>query len=119
MSLVNFLKFSEDSGAIISDEEYWNVFFRKRMHGDNLHSLLEPRYRWRNSVFRWFMVESDILRYTGRLLRTHGNRIERLIEGKGISCDSESERYSTNGFRCFAGRNPGPDRSEIELLLWI
>lgn len=40
MSLVNFLKFSTDSGAIISDEEYWNVFFRKRMHGDNLHSLL-------------------------------------------------------------------------------
>lgn len=42
MSLVNFLKFSADSGAIISDEEYWNVFFRKRMHGDNLHSLLSP-----------------------------------------------------------------------------
>ncbi|MGB3974972.1 MAG: hypothetical protein WBM02_07625 [bacterium] len=42
MSLVNFLKFSADSGAIISDEEYWNVFFRKRMHGDNLHSLLNP-----------------------------------------------------------------------------
>jgi hypothetical protein len=40
MSLVNFLKFSTDSGAIISDEEYWNVFFRKRMHGDNLHRLL-------------------------------------------------------------------------------
>ncbi|HPQ40982.1 MAG TPA: hypothetical protein PLV45_11475 [bacterium] len=40
MALVNFLKFSADSGAIISDEEYWNVFFRKRMHGDNLHSLL-------------------------------------------------------------------------------
>jgi hypothetical protein len=42
MSLVNFLKFSNDSGAIISDEEYWNVFFRKRMHGDNLHGLLSP-----------------------------------------------------------------------------
>lgn len=42
MALVNFLRFSADSGAIISDEEYWNVFFRKRMHGDNLHSLLTP-----------------------------------------------------------------------------
>ncbi len=41
MALVNFLKFSADSGAIISDEEYWNVFFRKRMHGDNLHTLLD------------------------------------------------------------------------------
>ncbi|MBN1296997.1 hypothetical protein JXA80_09465, partial [bacterium] len=40
MALVNFLKFSPDSGAIISDEEYWNVFFRKRMHGDNLHALI-------------------------------------------------------------------------------
>lgn len=42
MALVNFLKFSNGSGAIISDEEYWNVFFRKRMHGDNLHQLLSP-----------------------------------------------------------------------------
>lgn len=42
MSLVNFLRFNADSGAIISDEEYWNVFFRKRMHGDNLHNLLSP-----------------------------------------------------------------------------
>ena len=42
MALINFLKFSTDRGAIISDEEYWNVFFRKRMHGDNLHSLLDP-----------------------------------------------------------------------------
>jgi len=42
MALVNFLKFSPDSGAIISDEEFWNVFFRKRMHGNTLHNLLTP-----------------------------------------------------------------------------
>ncbi len=42
MALVNFLKFSPDTGAIISDEEFWNIYFRKRMHGDNLHVLLEP-----------------------------------------------------------------------------
>ncbi len=40
MSLVNFLRFSERTGAIISDEEYWNIRFRRRMYGDNLHSLL-------------------------------------------------------------------------------
>jgi hypothetical protein len=42
MALVNFLKFSSDKGAIIADEEFWNVYFRKRMHGDNLHALLDP-----------------------------------------------------------------------------
>ncbi len=42
MALVNFLRFSADCGAIVSDEEYWNVFFRKRMHGDTLHNLLIP-----------------------------------------------------------------------------
>lgn len=40
MALINFLKFDSDRGAIITDEEYWNVHFRKRMHGDNLHPLL-------------------------------------------------------------------------------
>ncbi len=42
MALVNFLRFDSNRGAIISDEEYWNVHFRKRMHGDNLHPLLTP-----------------------------------------------------------------------------
>lgn len=42
MALVNFLKFSTDAGAIVADEEYWNIFFRKRMHGDNLYLLVAP-----------------------------------------------------------------------------
>ncbi len=43
MALINFLKFSSDCGAVISDEEFWNVYFRKRMHGDNLYSLLDEK----------------------------------------------------------------------------
>ena len=41
MSLVNFLKFSDTMGAIISDEEFWTPRFRRRLHTDNLHSLLD------------------------------------------------------------------------------
>jgi len=40
MSLVNFLRFRRDIGAVISDEEYWDIRFRRRMYGDNLHNLL-------------------------------------------------------------------------------
>ena len=42
MALVNLLRFSPRSGGIVADEEMWNVFFRRRHHGDNLHSLLTP-----------------------------------------------------------------------------
>ncbi|MBN2384804.1 hypothetical protein JXQ70_18155 [bacterium] len=41
MSLVNFLRFSDTMGAIISDEEFWTPRFRRRLHTDNLHSLLD------------------------------------------------------------------------------
>lgn len=43
MALVNVLQFSPDTGAIISDEEFWNVHFRKRLYADNLASLLDDR----------------------------------------------------------------------------
>ena len=42
MALVNLLRFSPRSGGIVADEEMWNIFFRRRHHGDNLHSLLTP-----------------------------------------------------------------------------
>jgi hypothetical protein len=42
MALVNLLRFSPRSGGIVADEEMWNVFFRRRQHLDNLHSLLTP-----------------------------------------------------------------------------
>ncbi|MCU0723406.1 MAG: hypothetical protein MUC63_07305 [Planctomycetes bacterium] len=42
MALVNLLRFSPRSGGIVADEEMWNVFFRRRLHLDNLHSLLSP-----------------------------------------------------------------------------
>jgi hypothetical protein len=41
MALVNLLRFDENMGAIISDEEWWNIQFRKRTYCDNLHSLLD------------------------------------------------------------------------------
>jgi len=41
MALINFLKFSDTSGAIIADEEVWTTRFRRRLHTDNLHSLLD------------------------------------------------------------------------------
>jgi hypothetical protein len=41
MGLVNLLRFDQDSGAAVSDEEYWNIFFRQKHFCDNLHPLLE------------------------------------------------------------------------------
>jgi hypothetical protein len=40
MALINLLRFSNDAGCIVADEEFWNVFFRRRQHMDNLHALL-------------------------------------------------------------------------------
>ncbi|MHC5038284.1 MAG: hypothetical protein ACYTHM_13295 [Planctomycetota bacterium] len=40
MALVNLLRFSPHAGGIVADEEFWNIFFRRRQHGDNLHGLL-------------------------------------------------------------------------------
>ncbi len=40
MALVNLLRFSKTSGGIVADEGFWNIFFRRRNHGDNLHRLL-------------------------------------------------------------------------------
>jgi hypothetical protein len=40
MAMVNLLRFSPTSGGIVADEGFWNVFFRRRNHGDNLHRLL-------------------------------------------------------------------------------
>ncbi|MHC4598152.1 MAG: hypothetical protein ACYS47_04020 [Planctomycetota bacterium] len=42
MAMVNLLRFSRTSGGIVADEGFWNVFFRRREHGDNLHNLLTP-----------------------------------------------------------------------------
>lgn len=85
MALVNFLKFSTDSGAIISDEEYWNVFFRKRMHGDNLHPLLSAEQAQKlgmqvvyggvgyPSVHREVVVDTR-------------SAVERLMKDQGVDC---------------------------------
>ncbi|MFC1852159.1 hypothetical protein ACFL27_18345 [candidate division CSSED10-310 bacterium] len=43
MALVNFLKFSKTMGAIIADEEFWTPRFRRRLHIDNLHPLLDEQ----------------------------------------------------------------------------
>lgn len=40
MGLVNLLRFDEDRGAAVSDEEYWNVYFRRKHFCDNLHALV-------------------------------------------------------------------------------
>lgn len=45
MALINFLRFNHQSGAIITDEEFWTPRFRKRLHIDNLHSLLDDETR--------------------------------------------------------------------------
>lgn len=45
MALINFLRFNHQSGAIITDEEFWTPRFRKRLHIDNLHSLLDDDTR--------------------------------------------------------------------------
>jgi hypothetical protein len=42
MAMVNALRFNQHCGAIISDAEYWNIRFRRRLYLDNLHALLEP-----------------------------------------------------------------------------
>lgn len=41
MSLVNVLRFNEHCGGLISDEEFWNIRFRRRLYCDNLHSLVD------------------------------------------------------------------------------
>jgi hypothetical protein len=41
MALVNMLRFNADCGACVSDEEFWNIYFRRRKYCDNLHSLLD------------------------------------------------------------------------------
>ncbi len=43
MALVNFLRFNDDCGAGVADEEFWNVFFRRRLCCDSLHSLLDGK----------------------------------------------------------------------------
>lgn len=41
MSMVCFLKFDEHSGAIVSDEEFWSLRYRRKLFADNIHSLLD------------------------------------------------------------------------------
>ncbi len=43
MSLVNILRFDRDKGAIIADEEYWTVFFRRRYHADSLSIITDEK----------------------------------------------------------------------------
>ena len=52
MALVNLLRFNRDRGAVISDEEYWDIRFRKKLYCDNLHSLVNEKLssRWHLEV---------------------------------------------------------------------
>ena len=43
MSMVCALKFNDHSGAIISDEEIWNIRFFRKLYLDNLHSLFDAK----------------------------------------------------------------------------
>ncbi len=43
MSMVCALKFNAYSGAIISDEEIWNIRFFRKLYLDNLHSLFNDK----------------------------------------------------------------------------
>jgi len=93
MALVNFLKFSSDSGAIISDEEYWNVYFRKRMHGDNLHSLLsieQSKILGMQVVYGsvgYPSLHREVLDMVGKKINLliQKNKIESLQRVKGIA----------------------------------
>jgi hypothetical protein len=84
MSLVNFLRFNDDSGAIISDEEYWNVFFRKRMHGDNLHVLLTDAQSQKTGIQVVYggagypSIHREVVENTRRTIET-------ILEEKGSS----------------------------------
>ncbi|OGL48122.1 MAG: hypothetical protein A2161_02675 [Candidatus Schekmanbacteria bacterium RBG_13_48_7] len=41
MGMVAFLKFNHYSGAMVSDEEFWSLRFRRKLYSDNMHSLLD------------------------------------------------------------------------------
>ncbi len=99
MSLVNFLKFNNDAGAIISDEEYWNVFFRKRMHGDNLHRLLSPEQSETLGIqvvyggVGYPAVHRDVIENTRRI-------IQDTIDEKGVSSIQRVKDVARIAFDC-------------------
>ncbi|MBN2055344.1 hypothetical protein JW905_10505 [bacterium] len=74
MALVNLLQFSPDTGAIISDEEFWNVHFRKRLYADNLQLLLQENMArdWKMEVVYggvgYPSVHHEVVRDTRRAL---------------------------------------------------
>lgn len=41
MAIVNALRFNEHSGAMLADEDFWDIRFRRKTWCDNLHSLLD------------------------------------------------------------------------------
>ena len=99
MALVNFLKFSSDSGAIISDEEYWNVFFRKRMHGDNLYALLsnEQSEKLGIQVVYGSVGYPAVHREVVDLARNH---IKVLFKEKGMESISRVKHLARIAFDC-------------------
>ncbi|MBN1878871.1 hypothetical protein JW823_02075 [bacterium] len=99
MSLVNFLRFNDDSGAIISDEEYWNVFFRKRMHGDNLHNVLHSDISAKLGIqcvyggVGYPSVHREVVEKTRE-------RIEQIILEKGVTAIRRVKDVARIAFDC-------------------
>lgn len=101
MSMVNFLRFNDTMGAIISDEEFWTPRFRRRLHTDNLHSLLDEEMSsaWNMEIAYggagYPSVHHEVVNQTRKILK------QRLLDSNGKEpAPSQVRHVARIAFEC-------------------